>query len=70
MNIKKKTIQGIFWSGLQNWGSQAGSFIIFLILARLLTPEAFGLVALANVLINFMQIFGSSGIVMQIINLK
>lgn len=61
MNIKKKTIQGIFWSGLQNWGSQAGSFIIFLILARLLTPEAFGLVALANVLINFMQIFLNQG---------
>jgi PST family polysaccharide transporter len=61
MNIKKKTIQGIFWSGMQNWGSQAGSFIIFLILARLLTPEAFGLVALANVLINFMQIFLNQG---------
>jgi teichuronic acid exporter len=57
MSIKKKTIQGVFWSGIQNWGSQAGSFIIFLILARLLTPEAFGLVALSNVLINFMQIF-------------
>lgn len=61
MSVKKKTIQGFFWSGLQNWGSQAGSFIIFLILARLLTPEAFGLVALSNVLINFMQIFLNQG---------
>lgn len=61
MSIKNKTIQGVLWSGLQNWGSQAGSLIIFLILARLLTPEAFGLVALSNVLINFMQIFLNQG---------
>ena len=61
MNIKQKTIQGIFWSGIQNWGSQAGSFIVFLVLARLLTPDAFGLVALANVFINFMQKFLDQG---------
>lgn len=61
MSIKDKTIQGVLWSGIQNWGSQAGSLIIFLILARLLTPEAFGLVALSNVLINFMQIFLNQG---------
>ncbi|MEA5619326.1 lipopolysaccharide biosynthesis protein [Cronbergia sp. UHCC 0137] len=61
MNIKSKTIQGVFWSGIQNWGSQAGSFIVFLILARLLSPKDFGLVALANVFINFMQIFLNQG---------
>lgn len=70
MSIKKKTIHGVFWSGLQNWGSQAGSFIIFLILARLLTPEAFGLVALSNVLINFMQIFLNQGFVQVLIQKK
>jgi len=57
MSIKKKTIQGIFWSSIQNWGSQAGSFIIFIILARLLTPSAFGLVALANLFIIFLNFF-------------
>lgn len=61
MNIKQRSIEGIFWSGIQNWGSQAGSFIVFLILARLLTPEAFGLVALANIFINFMQFFVDQG---------
>jgi PST family polysaccharide transporter len=61
MSIKQNTIKGIFWSAIQNWGSQAGSFIIFLILARLLSPEAFGLAALANVFINFMQIFINQG---------
>ncbi|PSF37812.1 flippase [Aphanothece hegewaldii CCALA 016] len=61
MSLKKQTIQGIFWSAIQNWGGQTGSLIVFLILARLLTPEAFGLVALANVFINFMQIFLEQG---------
>jgi PST family polysaccharide transporter len=61
MNIKQKAIQGVVWSVIQNWGSQAGSLIVFLILARLLTPEAFGLVALANVFLAFMQIFLEQG---------
>jgi teichuronic acid exporter len=61
MSIKKKTIQSIFWAAIQNWGSQAGSLIVFLILARLLPPEDFGLVALANVFITFTQIFLEQG---------
>ncbi|MGB3405704.1 MAG: lipopolysaccharide biosynthesis protein [Microcoleaceae cyanobacterium] len=61
MSIKQKAIQGAFWSVIQNWGSQAGSLIVFLILARLLTPEAFGLIGLANIFIAFMQIFLEQG---------
>lgn len=61
MNIKQTVIQGVFWTAIQNWGSQAGSLVIFLILARLLTPEAFGLVAMANVFVVFMQIFLDQG---------
>lgn len=70
MQIKQKTIESIFWSGIQNWGSQAGSFIIFLILARLLTPSAFGLVALANLFINFFQLFLSLGFTQKLIQKK
>ncbi|MEC4805647.1 MAG: lipopolysaccharide biosynthesis protein [Jaaginema sp. PMC 1079.18] len=61
MSIKQKAIKGVIWSVVQNWGSQAGSLIVFLILARLLTPEAFGLVALANVFLAFMEIFIEQG---------
>ena len=61
MSIKQKAIQGVVWSAIQNWGSQAGSLIVFLILARLLTPEAFGLIGLANVFFAFMQIFLQQG---------
>jgi PST family polysaccharide transporter len=61
MSIKQKAIQGVVWSVIQNWGSQTGSLIVFLILARLLTPEAFGLIGLANVFFAFMQIFLEQG---------
>ncbi|MGL5080408.1 MAG: MOP flippase family protein [Microcoleaceae cyanobacterium] len=61
MSIKQKVFKGVIWSAIQNWGSQAGSLIVFLVLARLLTPEAFGLVALANTFLLFMQILLEQG---------
>ncbi|MDJ0900841.1 MAG: oligosaccharide flippase family protein [Xenococcus sp. MO_188.B8] len=56
MSIKQQAIKGIIWSVIQNWGSQAGSLIIFLVLARLLSPADFGLVALANTFLTFINI--------------
>ncbi|MDJ0900839.1 MAG: lipopolysaccharide biosynthesis protein [Xenococcus sp. MO_188.B8] len=61
MGIKQQAIKGIFWSGIQNWGSQAGSLIIFLVLARILSPADFGLVALANTFLAFFNIFIEQG---------
>jgi len=61
MNIKQKAIKGIAWSAIQNGGSQIGSLIVFFLLARFLTPEAFGLVALANVFLTFMQLLLEQG---------
>ena len=61
MSIKQKAIKGVIWSAIQNWGTQAVSLIVFFVLARLLTPEDFGLVALANVFLAFMQIFLEQG---------
>lgn len=61
MNLREKTITGIVWSSLERWGNQVISFIVFLILARLLEPAAFGLVALASVFISFAQVFLDQG---------
>ncbi len=61
MSLKTKVIRGAVWSLIQGWGTQFGSLAIFFLLARLLTPEAFGLVALASVFLAFMQIFLSQG---------
>ncbi|WP_017296389.1 lipopolysaccharide biosynthesis protein [Geminocystis herdmanii] len=67
MSIRKKIVEGLFWSSIQNWGSQAGSFIIFITLARLLTPSALGLVALANLFIKFFQLVLAFGFIQKLI---
>lgn len=61
MSIKQKAIQGALWSVVQSWGSQAGTLIIFFILARLVDPQSFGLIALANVFLGFMKLFLEQG---------
>lgn len=61
MSLKQKALTGLVWSVIQSFGSQAFALIIFLLLARLLTPESFGLIALANVFIAFMRIFLDQG---------
>lgn len=59
MGSKSKVFQGIIWSSIQRFGTMIISFIANLILARILTPNEFGLVgmlmffiALANILID------------------
>ncbi|MEQ9371497.1 MAG: MOP flippase family protein [Coleofasciculus chthonoplastes F3-SA18-01] len=61
MSIKQKAIKGALWTAIQNWVGQTGAFVVFFVLARLLQPEDFGLVALANVFLAFMQIFLEQG---------
>ncbi|MEO0456094.1 MAG: lipopolysaccharide biosynthesis protein [Cyanobacteria bacterium P01_A01_bin.114] len=67
MNLKRKAIRGAMWSAIEKWGAQLVSTAIFLLLARLLGAEAFGLVALANVFLAFMQIFLGQGFAQAII---
>ncbi|MBW4691602.1 MAG: MOP flippase family protein [Lyngbya sp. HA4199-MV5] len=61
MSLKQKTIKGIIWIAIQNWGNQIVSFAVFPILARLLGPEAFGLIALTSVFLSFLQVFLDQG---------
>lgn len=61
MSIRTKVIKSAAWSVMQNWGSYSCSLIIFFLLARLLTPEDFGIVALANSFVNLLQILLSQG---------
>ncbi|WP_421655574.1 lipopolysaccharide biosynthesis protein [Leptothermofonsia sp. ETS-13] len=67
MSIKQKAVKGVVWTTIQNWGSQAGSLIVFFILARLLQPQDFGLVALADVFLVFMQLLLEQGFAQAII---
>ena len=62
MSLKDKTIHGILWVSLSNILLKFINFIISVILARLLEPSDFGLVAIALIVVNFFEIFRDLGI--------
>lgn len=51
----------LVWALIQNWGGRVISFAAFWLLARLLSPDAFGLVALALIFIAFADIVVDQG---------
>ena len=67
MGLQQEAVRGAMWSALEKWGAQLVSTAIFLLLARLLGAEAFGLIALANVFLAFMQIFLDQGFAQAIV---
>ena len=54
--------RGLTWTVVHTWGGQALSLVIFVILARLLTPADFGLVALASVFVALAQLIVDQGL--------
>jgi len=61
MKLKEKAAKGFMWSAIQKWGRAVITALTFIVLSRLLTPEAFGLVTLASVFVDFVEIFLDQG---------
>jgi len=62
MNITKSSIiTNIFWKFAERTGAQVISFIVTIVLARLLLPAEFGLIAMVTVFITIANVFVSSG---------
>ncbi len=62
MNKNKGNIFSNFiWRFLERCGAQGVSFIVSIVLARLLLPEMYGTIALVTVFLNIMQVFIDSG---------
>ena len=59
--LKQKTISGLFWQFLQKSSGQVVSFAISVVLARLLLPEEFGVVALAGMFLVWIGVFLDCG---------
>jgi O-antigen/teichoic acid export membrane protein len=73
MSLKQEAVKGVVWSAAQKWGVRIISFLVMLVLARVVMPEAFGLVAAATVFTSFAQIFvdqGYSDAIVQFKNLE
>lgn len=61
MNLKQTAVRGVVWSAIEQWGQQAGVFLVFAMLARLLDTSAFGVIALAETFLALLQVFLDQG---------
>ena len=61
MSLKQKTITGLLWSFIDTFAGQGISFIVGIILARILSPREFGLIGMITIFIAVSQSFIDSG---------
>lgn len=61
MSLKQKTVSGLLWSFLDNFARLGITFVVGIILARLLTPREFGLIGMTTIFIAVSQSFIDSG---------
>jgi PST family polysaccharide transporter len=62
MSLVHQAIHAFKWSVLGEIASRGAGPLVFLVLARLLVPEDFGVVAAATVVISFSQVFADAGL--------
>ena len=60
-SLKKKTLAGLFWTFAQRIGTQLVSFLVQIILARLLATEEYGIIAIVLVFVNICNVFVDRG---------
>lgn len=61
-SVTQKAASAVKWSALMEVVARIASPIIFLVLALLLTPEDFGVVSTATIVISFSQLFWDAGL--------
>ncbi|WP_321438091.1 lipopolysaccharide biosynthesis protein [uncultured Bacteroides sp.] len=59
--VKQRAKNGVIWSAFERFSVQGVQFVISVILARLLSPSDFGVVALVLVVLNILQTVNESG---------
>ncbi|WP_316748963.1 lipopolysaccharide biosynthesis protein [Pedobacter gandavensis] len=67
MSLREKTISGIIWSLTQQFSSKLVGFVITIVLARILTPAEFGLIAMLSVFIALGNTLLDSGLTSSLI---
>lgn len=61
-NRQTKVTNNLFWRFMERIGAQGVSFIVSIILARLLAPEVYGTIALVTVFTTILNVFVDSGL--------
>lgn len=69
-HTKSIVIASLFWKLMERGGTSGIQFIVQIVLARLLLPESFGMVAIISVFISFANIFVQGGFNMALVQKK
>ena len=69
-SIKLNVLKNLFWKFMERGGSQIIQFIVQILLARLLLPEDFGLIAILTIFINLSNTVIQSGFNMALVQRK
>ena len=69
-NLKEKTAQGLFWGFLSSGGMQLLNLIIGIFLARLLSPEEYGIVGMLAIFTLLANNLQESGFGVALVNIK
>lgn len=69
-DLKSKTISGLIWRFGERITAQVISFIVSVVLARILLPEEYGIIAIVTIFINIANVFVTSGLGTSLIQKK
>jgi len=61
MSLKQKTFKGVIWSAIERFSTQGAQFLFGILLARLLTPNDYGMIAMLTIFMAISQTFIDSG---------
>jgi O-antigen/teichoic acid export membrane protein len=68
--IDRSLMRGIAWTGMAKWSTQLVTWGATIVLARLLTPAAFGIVSMATLYLGFVALFNEMGIGAAVVNMR
>lgn len=60
--VKAQALSGLMWRFLERFGAQGVTFVVSIILARLLDPEVYGIVAIVTVFTAILNVFIDGGL--------
>jgi O-antigen/teichoic acid export membrane protein len=69
-SLDSSLLQGIAWTGGMKWIIQGVTWISTIVVARLLTPEDYGIVAMASLLMGLLTLLSEAGIGLAVVTMR
>ena len=70
MSIKEQATKSVFWSAVERFSVQGIQFLLTIVIARILSPDDYGLVAMLGIFMALSQVLIDSGFAMLLFKKK